>query len=116
MHDAVGGGYREYNFAPSGDWAAYRFTGYRAGSVSLEMVAPRIELERSSRDLALTVTLSDHPLDALERRRIGMACIVETPTELSCWALAHAPGRPDFHHPRGFAMTPALERTADVDR
>jgi hypothetical protein len=23
---------------------------------------------------------------------------------LSYWSLEHAPGRPDFHHPRGFAL------------
>src|SRR5690554_2589078 len=28
--------YREYNFAPNGDWAAYRFSGYRAGCMAFD--------------------------------------------------------------------------------
>jgi hypothetical protein len=113
VHDAAGTGYREYNFAPCGDWAAYRFRDYRTGRVSLQTAAPRIVLERSPALLALTVTLAAEPLDALSTRRIGIACIVETPTEVSHWALAHPPGGPDFHHPRAFALTPALRHTAN---
>ena len=113
VHDAAGDGYREYNFAPCSDWAAYRFTGYRTGRTPLEMPAPRIVLERKPMVLALTVTLSDQPLDALRTLRVGIACVVETPAGSSYWALAHPPGRPDFHHARGFALAPVLEHTAD---
>jgi hypothetical protein len=114
VRDAEGRGYREYNFAPSGDWAAYRFSDYRTGSLRLETAAPRVVLERSPAALALTVTLDDEPLDALCNRRVGIACIVETRTEVSYWALAHPKGRPDFHAPRAFALTLALEHTADT--
>ena len=34
-------------------------------------------------------------------------CVVETDDELSYWALAHPPGRPDFHHPDCFALAVA---------
>lgn len=114
VQDVAGDGYYEYNFAPCGDWAAYRFSGYRTGRVSLETAAPHVVIECSPAALALTVTLADQPLDALSERRIGIACIVETPpAELSYWALAHPPGRPDFHHARAFALTPAFQHTAD---
>jgi len=113
VHDDTGNGYREYNFAPCGHWAAYRFSGYRTGKVSLETVAPRIVLDRTPMVLALSVTLADLLLDGLQSLRIGIACIVETPTELSYWALAHPPGRPDFHHALAFVLTPRLEHTAD---
>lgn len=37
-------GYREFNFAPSGAWAAWQFTGRREGMRELELTAaPRIE-------------------------------------------------------------------------
>lgn len=32
--------YREWNFAPSGDWAAYDFTGYREGMANADVSAP----------------------------------------------------------------------------
>jgi hypothetical protein len=38
------------------------------------------------------------------------AVIEERDARLSYWALAHPPGRPDFHHPACFAATlPAPE-------
>lgn len=119
VRDPVGGGYAEYNFAPCGDWAAYRFDDYRAGCVAVDASIPRIVLERTPSVLELNVTLRDLPLITLDQRRIGIACIVETATELSYWALAHPRGRPDFHHVRAFAVTlavtarePASARTA----
>lgn len=35
-------GYCEFNFSPSGEWAAYRFDEYRAGMAQLEVKPPRI--------------------------------------------------------------------------
>lgn len=112
IRDAAGSGYREYNFAPGGDWAAYRFGRYRADRAPLETSPPRIALTRSATVLELAVALDALPLDAAER--IGIACIVETAAGLSYWALAHPPGRPDFHDPRAFALTPPLAHTADL--
>src|SRR5262245_38185158 len=34
--------YHEFNFAPSGEWAAYRFAGRRAGQSPAELPAPAI--------------------------------------------------------------------------
>jgi hypothetical protein len=40
---ALDGGYYELNFAPSTQWAAYRFDGYRSGMAAAELLAaPRI--------------------------------------------------------------------------
>jgi hypothetical protein len=112
LRSAVSVGYREYNFAPCGDWAAYGFSGYRSGKLALEIRAPRIAVERSPGALEVTVELTDLPLHALEEAQgIGLACVVETPMELSYWALAHPPGKPDFHHETAFALTSAIDRT-----
>ena len=36
---------------------------------------------------------------------IGLAAVIEeTSGTLSYWALRHAPGKPDFHHPDAFAL------------
>jgi hypothetical protein len=116
VRNRTGTGYIEYNFAPCGDWAAYRFRDYRAGMVPLETSPFRIALERSAAMLMVTVTLGDLLLDTLRGRPIGIACVVETPTEISYWALAHPPGAPDFHHPSSFALEVEPKRTATSSR
>lgn len=118
VRDADGAGYLEYNFAPCGGWAAYRFSAYRAGRDPLDTPAPRLALERRSTAIELAVTLKAPALGGpggprgLDGR-IGLACIVETDAEISYWALAHAPGKPDFHHATSFASrSPATLRAA----
>ena len=109
VRNAAGGGYREYNFAPSGDWAAYRFGGYRARQAALETPAPRIASERSADAFVLRATVTE----ALEENeRIGLACIVDDGAALSYWALAHPPGKPDFHHACAFALPVPRDRAA----
>src|SRR5579864_8938224 len=44
-----GSAYVELNFAPSTQWAAYRFTGYRKGMTPADFAAPRIEDRKSTR-------------------------------------------------------------------
>ena len=49
---APGEAYYEFNFAPSTQWAAYRFDGYRTGMrVATEIAAPRIEVQSAPRAL-----------------------------------------------------------------
>jgi hypothetical protein len=37
--------------------------------------------------------------------RIALAAVIEDNNgSLSYWGLRHAPGKPDFHHPYGFAL------------
>ena len=50
-------------------------------------------------------------LEALEdlrgahRLKIALAAVIEDRDgRLSYWALRHAPGKPDFHHPSAFAL------------
>ena len=42
LRDPESGAYLEFNFSPSGQWAAYRFDGYRAGRRDLDVAEPRI--------------------------------------------------------------------------
>lgn len=42
LMDVASGSYLEFNFSPSGRWAAYRFDDYRAGRHDLEVAPPRI--------------------------------------------------------------------------
>ena len=103
-----GGAYYELNFAPSTQWAAYRFTGYRSGMrVATEIGAPVIDVDFSAERYILQAVvtldgLADLPRDA--GWRLGLAAVTEdTGGRMSYWALAHPPGKADFHHVDGFA-------------
>lgn len=105
----AGGGYLEFNFSPSGEWAAYRFDGYRAGQTDLALpTPPQIEVMRGSDTLELTATLDTRglPLPADAAWQVGLSAVIEEADGTkSYWALAHPPeGPPDFHHPACFAL------------
>ena len=107
-----GVGYHEFNFAPSTEWAAYRFDGYRSGmAVAGEVSAPVIEVRSNGACFELRTSLAlDHlPDDGAWRRGLS-AVIEETGGRKSYWALAHPPGKADFHHSDCFALElPARE-------
>ena len=99
--DAAGPGYREFNFSPSGEWAAFRFTGYREGA-SFAAPDPRIGVARSAGAFELTAQVQ--PIHS-GKLRIGLSAVIEEiDGALSYWALRHAPGKPDFHHCHAFAL------------
>ena len=90
-----GPGYREYNFAPSLDWAAYAFDGYRVGMRDLPRpVQPHIE--RNGEGIEVDCALAGLPAAAM---RIALTAVIEeSGGHRSFWSLAHPPGAPDFHH------------------
>lgn len=90
-----GNGYREINLSPSGHWAAYGFDGYRSGMARAPLSAPRIVADAGG-DFALTANLSGDLTRGATHAGLT-AVIEETGGHKSYWALAHAPGRPDFH-------------------
>jgi hypothetical protein len=100
--------YYEFNFAPSTQWAAYRFSSYRSGMcVATEISAPPIEVRSSPDCYKLQASLELNRLSALPRNtrwRLGLSATIEdTSGCTSYWALAHPPGKPDFHHADCFA-------------
>jgi hypothetical protein len=103
-----GAEYYEFNFAPSTQWAAYRFSSYRSGMrVAAEIMAPPIKVRSSPDFYTLQASLELDRLSGLPRKtlwRLGMAALIEdTSGRKSYWALAHPPGKPDFHHTDCFA-------------
>jgi hypothetical protein len=99
--DAAGPGYQEFNFSPSGEWAAFRFTGYREGA-SFSAPDPNIAIARTARTVELTAQIE---LNQRGKLRIGLSAVIEEiDGALSYWALRHAPGKPDFHHGDAFAL------------
>ena len=93
--------YREWNFAPSGEWAAYDFSGHRAGMSEADLAAPpyvRFEDNLTWWTLGATFTVEadahwDLALSAVLEEKDGAK---------SYWALAHPAEKPDFHHPDCF--------------
>ena len=111
-------GYLEFNFSPSGAWQAYHFIGYRQDRLpALLPSPPHVTIGHRERagnaagtDDALVLEALIHlpaPFSAAPQGlRLALSAVVEQEIgSLSYWALRHAPGRPDFHHPDAFALT-----------
>lgn len=94
--------YHEWNFAPSGEWAAYGFSGRREGMERLDVAhPPYIRVEDNLIWWALGATIS---VEAERAWELGLSAVVEeVDGTKSYWALAHPSGPPDFHHPDCFA-------------
>ena len=102
-------GYYEFNFAPSTQWAAYRFSDYRSGmSVAGAIGAPHIEGRSDGGSYELQAALEldrlpDLPGDIVWR--LGLSAVIEEADgNISHWALAHPPGKADFHHSDCFTL------------
>jgi hypothetical protein len=102
-------GYYEFNFSPSLDWAAYRFSEYREGMSPASLTrAPGLTARRTNDKLELTAHLHLAGLTELAgvpALQLALTAVIEDDNgNLSYWALRHAPGNPDFHDPDGFAL------------
>lgn len=101
-------GYYEFNLSPHGYWAAYEFSGYREGMTPHPGVETRGSGRRDDASrLERTIIFDLDRLDLAEREawRMGLSTVIEEAGgRMSYWALAHAPGKPDFHHPDSFAF------------
>jgi hypothetical protein len=92
--------YHEFNFSPSGEWAAYAFESYRNGG-SLDAPDPGISVRAAAERLELQASI-DVPAGKL---RLGVSAVIEEANgRRSYWALRHPPGGPDFHHAGAFVL------------
>lgn len=97
--------YREFNFAPSGEWASYAFAGYRVRDETGPRVQPVLDWQFDDGALRLRVQLSARDLPAGDWK-LGIAAVLEDEQGgLSYWALQHPAPAPDFHHRDGFILT-----------
>jgi hypothetical protein len=114
LRGEAGESYFEFNYAPSTEWAAYRFDSYRAGMRPVRGVSssPRINVwsDASSLTLQTLLVLDNLPVMAFGgpsdgRYLLGLSAVIEEANgRKSYWALAHPPGKPDFHHRDCFAL------------
>lgn len=97
--------YREFNFSPSGEWAAYDFQSYRNGGVLENALSPGIVVRKATDKLELAAKISQGHLPHDCPLRLGLSAVVEDADGiLSYWALRHPPGKPDFHHADAFDL------------
>lgn len=108
--------YHEFNFSPSGRWAAYAFSSYRVQSQWTIHQAPCIKFTRTDKHVLLEadIAAADLPPNHLNTPyQLGLSAVVETAEGLrSYWALHHPAPVPDFHHRGGFVQS---FETATVD-
>jgi hypothetical protein len=95
--------YLEVNLAPSLAWATYAFSDYRSGQrEASEAPLANLRAEHDAHRLLLEAELHWEPGPAA---RVALCAVLEElDGTLSYWALAHAPGRPDFHRREGFVL------------
>lgn len=109
LRTSPGTAYYEFNVAPSRQWAAYRFGAYRSEmTVAEEMSAPRLAVHASGETYELEAALELDGLPGLPSDAVwhlGLSAVIEeTNGNKSYWALAHPPGKADFHHVLCFAQ------------
>ncbi|HET6535622.1 MAG TPA: DOMON-like domain-containing protein [Sphingomicrobium sp.] len=94
-------GYREWNFAPHGNWAAYDFAAYREDMANAEVGSPPyIRMEDNFTWWTVGATIA---VEADAQWELGLSAVLEEKDGTkSYWALAHPAEMPDFHAPGCF--------------
>ncbi|WP_447761451.1 GIY-YIG nuclease family protein [Sphingopyxis panaciterrae] len=100
--------YLELNIAPSTAWAAYLFRSYRERVDNPKIDAPPIDVDRSECTISISAAFDMASIEILspdDSWHLALSAVIEeTDGTKSYWALAHPPGKPDFHHPDCFAL------------
>lgn len=105
--------YREFNFSPSGQWAAYCFSAERQRDTNAEArspMQPSLRMAHTSERFDLWAELPACALHPAPRLCLGLSAVIETRDgQRSYWALQHPrPDRPDFHHRGGWREMPSV--------
>jgi len=108
--------YCEFNFAPTGRWAAYRFKTRRSGRTDIaEVQAAGIGTRQFGDRYDLRASLDLSGMKDLPAGPWSLAIttiIEEVSGNKSYWSVTHATGQPDFHQLDGFVLElPATEQT-----
>jgi hypothetical protein len=98
--------YVEYNFSLARAWKAYRFSSYRKGApLDDPSLAPSLHVRLGDERVELEADIDLGKLGLEKSGRMGLSAVIEgREGGLSYWALRHALGKPDFHHPDAFVL------------
>jgi hypothetical protein len=101
-----GAAYWEVNLAPSGDWALYRFDGYRDGQHSPPITGMPFGVEPASDHLLCRLVFPlPRELAAASQLTVGISAVLEQRNgSMSYWALHHPGSEADFHRRDGFTL------------
>ena len=92
-------GYTELNLATSGQWAAYDFDAYRLGMRAVEDISFALSFSFEPDMIEFSAATHLPILSFGHEWQLGLSAIIEERDgSKSYWALAHAPGPPDFHN------------------
>ncbi len=106
-----GSSYREFNLSPSSQWAAYDFDDVRQNGRDGAVDAIAIACSHTDNELALRASIA---ADLPDPARVGLSAVIECADgALQFWALAFAPGKPDFHQEA--CRTMAVERIVEQE-
>ena len=101
--------YHEFNFSPSGQWAAYAFRDYRERSAWTVSQTPVISFTQNDGLLQLeaVIAVADLPQNiACKPFQLGLTAVIEAiDGSRSYWALHHPDAHPNFHHRAGFILS-----------
>ncbi|MGR8980761.1 MAG: DOMON-like domain-containing protein [Gammaproteobacteria bacterium] len=101
-------GYYEFNFSPSGQWAAYAFNDYRKPRQWKISQPPCIKINRTADRFRLSSAISTGdlpPNPAKKLFQLNLTAVIEAQDgSHSYWALHHPSPFPDFHDRRGFTQ------------
>ena len=102
-------GYYEFNFAPTRQWAVYRFSAYREGMTPMNLANPAEVTVQKGHDHLELQAIFPLPFSATAgaapRARLAVTAVVEEESGRLCyWSGRHPQGKPDFHHQDGFAF------------
>ena len=102
--------YHEFNFSPSGHYAAYAFDSYRKPSANpAHALEPIITLAKSSARCSLGALVFQANLPANSNAlpfRVGLSAVIELlDGSKSYWALQHPADHPDFHRREGWILS-----------
>lgn len=105
--------YREFNFSPSGDWAAYAFSDYRCRNACWKPTAiPQSSTQSDGKRFwHMQILLPPETLPKSGVFQAGLSAVIETRDGLRAyWALRHATTQPDFHDRSGFCLNISADK------
>jgi hypothetical protein len=101
--------YHEFNFSPSGQWAAYAFGAYRERIEDFRPGGePELRFEQRADGLRLEARVPAAllpPVAPGTELQIGLAAVIERADGgLEYWSVHHAGAEPDFHARASFVL------------
>lgn len=100
-------GYLEFNFSPSLQWSAYTFDIYREGMRNFTGIGGEVVVSALRLSGGEAWRFGLFPVSGFGGgEAMALTAVIEAKDgSKSYWALAHAPGPPDFHKPDCFIAT-----------